>query len=137
MKNETKEGGLNAVNLVVLGATLAGLAATAFFFFGPKGEKNQKHAKAWAIKMKGDVVEKLEAADGVTEAVYREIIDSVAADYKKAMKAGDEEIGALAQDMKEHWKAIVSSAEEAKRDAGKDAAKIAKAAKSAKNGSNN
>jgi len=106
MKSETKKSGSNAVNLVVLGASLAGLAASAFFFFGPKGEKNQKHSKAWAIKMKGDVIEKIEAADNISEAVYREIIDSVAVEYKKAMKAGNEEINALARDMKEHWEAI-------------------------------
>ena len=137
MKNEIKKEGSNAVNLMVLGATLAGLAATAFFFFGPKGEKNQRHAKAWAIKMKGDVVEKLEEADNISEAVYQEIIDSVAAEYKKGMKAGNEEIDALAQDMKEHWDTISSSAGEVKRDAVKGAGKVVAAAKAAKNGSDN
>ncbi|MFA6376266.1 MAG: hypothetical protein WCX69_02585 [Candidatus Paceibacterota bacterium] len=89
-----------------MGESLAGLATSVFFFFGPKGKKNQKHAKAWVIKMKGDVVEKLEMADDISEAVYQEIIDSVAAEYKKGMKAGNEEIDALAQEMKEHWNKI-------------------------------
>ena len=31
-----------AVKLAVIGASLAGLAATAYFFFGPKGKKHQK-----------------------------------------------------------------------------------------------
>ena len=126
MENETKKSGSGAVNLMVLGASLAGLAASAFFFFGPKGEKNQKHAKAWAIKMKGDVVEKLEMADEVSEAAYQEIIDSVAAEYKKGMKAGDEEINALAQDMKKHWKTISRSARGMKLEVKKDAKKTAK-----------
>jgi hypothetical protein len=126
MENETKKGGSKAVNLVILGASLAGLAASAFFFFGPKGVKNQKHAKAWAIKMKGDVVEKLEMADEVSEAAYQEIIDSVAAEYKKGMKAGDEEINALAQDMKKHWKTISRSARGMKLEVKKDAKKTAK-----------
>ena len=126
MENETKKSGSNAINLVVLGASLAGLAASAFFFFGSKGEKNQKHAKAWAIKMKGEVIEKLEMADAVSEAVYQEIIDSVAAEYRKGMKAGDEEINALAKDMKEHWKTISCSAREMKLDVEKDAKKATK-----------
>jgi hypothetical protein len=134
MENETKKGSSSAVNLVVLGASLAGLAASAFFFFGPKGEKNQKHAKAWAIKMKGEVIEKLEMADEVSEAAYQEIIDSVAAEYKKGMKAGDEEIDALAKDMKEHWKMISSSAGEVKRDAVKGKERVVEAAKAAKKG---
>jgi len=53
----------------------------------------------------------------------------VAVEYKKAMKAGNEEINALARDMKEHWEAISSSVKEVKRDAVKDTAKVAKAAK--------
>ena len=51
----------NVVKLAVVGASLAGIAATAYFFFGPKGKKHRQHAKAWAIKMKGEVIEKLEA----------------------------------------------------------------------------
>ncbi len=127
MEKKTTKSGSSAGKLAVLGASLAGLAATAYFFLGPKG-KNQKHAKAWAIKMKGDVVEKLETIRDVSEPVYREIIDSVAADYKKGMKAGREEISALAQDLKKHWKTISNSARAAKRDVVKGAGKVAKKA---------
>ena len=77
----------NVIKLAVAGASLAGLAATAYFFFGPKGKKHRQHAKAWAIKMKGDVIEKLEAAREITEPVYREIIDTVAREYEKGKKA--------------------------------------------------
>ncbi len=128
MEKKTTKSGSGAVKLTVLGASLAGLAATVYFFLGPKGEKHQKHAKAWAIKMKGDVVEKLETIRDVSEPVYREIIDSVAADYKKGMKAGREEISALAQDLKKHWKTISNSARAAKRDVVKGAGKVAKKA---------
>ena len=95
-------------NVAIIGAGPAGLAA-AYFFLGPKGKKHQKHAKAWAIKMKGDVVEKLESAKDVTEAVYHGIVDSVASEYVKGMKAGHEEIGELAQNLKKHWKTISGS----------------------------
>ncbi|HBI25347.1 MAG: hypothetical protein UT41_C0001G0544 [Candidatus Wolfebacteria bacterium GW2011_GWC2_39_22] len=116
MKKAKKNAG-SGVKMAAVGAGLAGLAATAYFFFGPKGVKNQKHAKAWAIKMKGDVVEKLEMAKEISEPVYAEIIDSVAATYAKGRKASAEEIIDLAKDLKKHWKTINSSAKATKKDA--------------------
>ena len=115
------------MKLGILGASLAGLAA-GYFFLGPKGKKHQKHAKAWAIKMKGDVVEKLEMAREVSEPVYHEIIDSVAAEYIRGMKAGHEEINALAQDLKKHWKTMSRGVRAVKRDAVKGAGRVAKKA---------
>ena len=52
--------GIKKLSTAVIGAGVAGLAATAYFFLGPKGKQHQRHAKAWAIKMKGDVIEQLE-----------------------------------------------------------------------------
>ncbi len=111
MKNKTNNGS-GVVKMAVLGASLAGLAASAYFFFGPNGKKNQKHAKSWAIKMKGDVVEKLEKAKEVSEPVYHQIIDVVAAKYAKGAKISQVEIDELAKDLKKHWKtmhAVVSA----------------------------
>ena len=110
----------------VIGASLAGLAATAYFFFGPKGKKRREHAKAWAIKMKGEVVEKLEKAREITEPVYREIIDTVAKEYKKGKKAGQPEIEALATDLKKHWKSMSALAIAAKQEVAKNATHVAK-----------
>lgn len=87
-----------------IGVSLASLAAGAYFFFGPKGKKHQQHAKAWVIKMKGDIVEKLESAKDVTEPVYNAIIDTVAAQYKKKIKNGQEDIVEIVNDLKKQWK---------------------------------
>jgi len=126
MKKKTTENGSDAVKLAVVGVGLAGLAATAYFFLGPKGKKHQKDVKSWAIKMKGDVVEKLEMASEISEPVYREIIDSVATEYEKGKKAGHEEISALAQDLKKHWKTIGNLAHAARRDVVKSAGRVVK-----------
>jgi hypothetical protein len=112
--------------------TLAGLAASAYFLMGPNAKKNQKHAKAWAIKMKGDVVEKLEAARSVTEPIYHEIINSVAAKHEKGKKTTPEEIMELAKELKKHWKTISGSAVAAKGDVVKTAKRVAKKIKVAK-----
>lgn len=124
MKNKTN--GSKAVKLAVLGASLAGIAATAYFFFGPKGKSNQRHAKAWAIKMKGDVVGKLEKAREITEPVYHEIINSVAKEYAKNKGVSRKEIEMLAKDLKKHWKTISRTARIAKRDVERDVKKAAK-----------
>lgn len=118
-----------AIKLAVAGASLAGIAAAAYFFFGPKGKKHQQHAKAWAIKMKGDVVEKLETAQEITESVYLAIIDMVAKEYKQGKKASQSEIDAMADDLKKHWKSISKLAISTKKDLTKDTSKIVKVAK--------
>jgi hypothetical protein len=114
------------VKYAVIGASLAGLAATAYFFFGPKGKKRREHAKAWAIKMKGEVVEKLENAREITQPVYQEIIDTVAKEYKKGKKASQPEIEALANDLKKHWKSMSALAIAAKQEVAKNASRVAK-----------
>jgi hypothetical protein len=124
-----KANNSNAVKLAVIGASLAGIAATAYFLFGPKGKKHRQHAKAWAIKMKGEVVEKLEKAREITEPIYREIIDIVAKEYKRSKMASQPEIEALANDLKKHWKSMSKLAMAAKQDLAKDAARVAAAAK--------
>ena len=68
-KKIIKDGESNAIKLGIIGASIAGLAA-AYFFLGPKGKQHRAHTKAWAIKMKGDVVERLEAAPPASEANY-------------------------------------------------------------------
>ena len=118
-----KKSGSNAAEMIALGAGLAGLAATAYFFLGPKGKQHQKHTKAWAIKMKGDVIEKLETAREISEPVYHQIIDAVAAKYEKGMKASHAEVSELASDLKKHWKTISHTAR-----AAKSAKKVAKKA---------
>jgi len=104
-KSKITKNGSRAVELGVIGASLAGLAA-AYFFLGPKAKKNRKHARAWAIKMKGDVVEKLENVRTVSEPAYNKIVDSVATEYKKRKKAGNKEIDSLARDIRKHWKTM-------------------------------
>ena len=126
-----KESNSKAVKAAVIGASLAGVAATAYFFFGPKGKKHREHAKSWAIKMKGDVIEKLEQAKEITEPIYHEIIDSVSKEYAKEKRATQDEISAMAIDLKKHWKSISKLAIAAKKDVIKDTSRIVKAIKGA------
>lgn len=109
--NKSDSNGPSKAGLVVAGVAIAGLAATAYFFFGPDGKKHQKHAKAWAIKMKGEIIEKLEAAREVTEPIYNNIIDSVATEYAGAKKADKAQIDELVADLKKHWATFAKNAQ--------------------------
>lgn len=128
MKNKTNRKGSGAAKVVAIGAGIAGVAATAYFFLGPDGKKHQKDAKAWTVKMKGDVLKKLKAVRTMSEPAYRDMIDAVATKYEKKMKADHKEIWALAQDLKKHWKAISNGAPAAKRRVVKKAKKVVRKA---------
>jgi len=91
---------------VLIGAGLAALAAGAYFFLGPKGKKHQKEMKGWMVKMKGEVLEKLEEAKEVTEPIYNDIVDTVAKTNEVAGKIPQSEIRALAQDLKKQWRSL-------------------------------
>ncbi len=104
MVNQKTKETSNILKYTTIGVSLASLAAGAYFFFGPKGKKHQKHAKAWVIKMKGDIVEKLESAKEVTEPIYHAIIDTVAADYKKKIKNSQGDMAEIVDDLKKQWK---------------------------------
>lgn len=107
-----------AKTLALVGAGIAALAA-GYYFLGPDGKRHQKHAKSWAIKMKADVIEKLEDAQDVTEEMYSDIVDSIAAKYDKGVIATKEEVDDLAKDLKKHWKQISIAAEEVLEDENK------------------
>jgi hypothetical protein len=96
---DTKEG-------VLVGAGIAAIAAGAYFFLGPKGKKHQKQMKGWMVKMKGEVLEKLEEAKEVTEPIYNDIVDTVAKTNAVAGKIPKAEIAALAEDLKKQWRAL-------------------------------
>jgi len=91
---------------VAVGAGLAALAAGIYFFLGPDGKKHQKQMKGWMVKMKGEVLEKLEDAKEITEPVYNEIVDTVAHTNKVAGKIPQAEVAALALELKRQWRSI-------------------------------
>lgn len=126
-KNARKKSGSS---IGFIGASLVGLATAAYFFFGPKGKKNQKDAKAWTLKMKAEVIGELEKAKVMSEPVYHKIIDNVATKYRKELKDSPKEVQSLVNDLKDHWKIIGRSVETLKPVVKKEIKKIVKKGKS-------
>jgi DNA-binding transcriptional ArsR family regulator len=102
MKKDTKQ--VAVVAGVAVG--LAALTAAGYFVFGPNGKNNRKQIKGWSLKMKGEILEKLEKLKDVTPEMYNTIIDEVSAKYGKLKNISEEEVAAIAVDLKKHWRAI-------------------------------
>jgi hypothetical protein len=105
-KKKVNKKGLSAKAIVGIGAGVAALSAAAYVLFGPQGKKNQKAIRSWAVKMKGEIIEKFENAKELTEPVYHNIIDSVHAKYAKLKGVDKEELKATVAEIKKHWKAL-------------------------------
>ncbi len=106
-KQETKSKGSGVGAAVAVGATIAATAAAAYMLFGPEGKKNRKIVKGWSVKMKGEIIEKLEEAKELTEPVYNKVVDQIATKYSKAKGVDAEQLKSVVDDIKKHWKAMV------------------------------
>jgi len=110
-----KKSGIGAGAAIGIGATAAALGAAAYIMFGPDAKKNRKVIKGWAIKMKGEIIEKLEDAKEITEPVYHQIIDTVSAKYAKIKKVDPKELELAVADAKKHWKSMMKDAKPKKK----------------------
>jgi len=110
MKKNTKK----VIGIAAVGAGIAAASAAAYVLFGPDAKKNKKAIKGWAVKMKGEIIERLENAKELTEPVYNKVIDEVSKKYAKAKKVDAKEIEAIVKDIKKHWKAIAGTAKKTK-----------------------
>lgn len=108
MKKE-KNDGVSAGKVVAVGAGVVALATASYFFFGPEGKKNRNSLKGWMVKMKGEIIEKIEGVEDLTEDLYNKIVDTVAAKYVKAGKIGEMELRMFSDMLKTQWKGIVKT----------------------------
>lgn len=102
----TKSKKVSATTMVAVGAGVAALAAASYYFFGPSGKKNRDKLKGWMIRMKGEIIEKLESSKEVTEKIYHQIVDSVARSFSKNSTVTEAEVKMYAQALKNQWKNI-------------------------------
>ena len=90
-------------------AALAAAAAGAYFFYGSeKAGKRRKQLKSWAVKAQGDVMEKIEQMQDVSQGAYDAAVTEVMAKYKKFKNVDPAELAAAASEMKKQWNKIAS-----------------------------
>lgn len=109
-KSKSVKKGVSAKTVVGLGVGIAALSAATYLLFGPNGKKNQKMIKGWAVKMKGEIIEEFEKAKELTEPVYHNIVDKIKAKYSKIKGMDTQELEAVVNEIKKHWKGIQKEA---------------------------
>lgn len=115
-KKVNNKGGIGKA--LAVGAGVAVASAAAYLLMGPEGKKNRKQIKGWAVKMKGEMIEKLEELQEVTEPVYNKVVDEISEKYAKVKNIDKEDVTEVVGELKKHWKALA-----------KDAKKLVKTAK--------
>lgn len=131
MKKRNTPHAKSAGKKLAIGVGLAALAAAAagtYFLYGSKNAgKNRKRVKAWTLKAKGEVLEKLENLKVVDEEIYRKIVKDVAARYQALKKIDTKDVLAFATELNNHWKEIAKKAgTSARRAAKKTSKKVSK-----------
>lgn len=86
------------------GLGLAALAALgAFFLYGKQNEPNREKVSGWMLKLKGEVLERVEEVKALNEREYYNIVDEVAGRYAMLKNVGVEELNRLTMDLKGAW----------------------------------
>lgn len=98
MKKDTKKG-----EGFVLGAATAVAAFAGYYLFGPKGKENRKKVRGWTLKAKGEILEKLEKLEDISEEKYHAIVDGVMAKYKKLKSTTEDETEKLEKELKKRF----------------------------------
>lgn len=106
-KSQTKSKGLSKGQVVGIGVGVAAASLAAYVLFGPDAKKNRKKIKGWAVKMKGEIIEKLEETKEVTEPVYHEIVDKIKDKYAKIKGIDQGDIEEVTKEVKKYWKSMI------------------------------
>lgn len=105
MATKKKTSGIS--KMFSVGGLAVALAAGAYYLYGTKdGAEKRKKLHGWTVKMKGEVMDKLEKMENVTEGKYHSVVEATAKKYAKFDNVRKTELVALVKDLKKHWKNI-------------------------------
>jgi hypothetical protein len=117
-------------------AALAAAAAGAVFLYGTDaGKKRRKDIKSWSLRMRADVMDKMEKMKDWSEEAYHEAVSAVEKKYKQMKNIDTGELAALVASLRSHWKNIKREVEGTQKS--RPRRKAARSTKTkAKNGNN-
>ena len=104
MKKETKNNGVvEAAGIAALAAAAAGV----YFLYGSKdATKKRKQVKSWSLKMKAEVLEKIEKLKDIDQKVYQDIVDQASRKYEALKGIEVADVAAIQKELSSHWRAI-------------------------------
>lgn len=127
MANKKVNSGSNT-GIAIIGALVAA-AAGAYYIHGNKAaQKKIRQVKGWALRMKGEVIEKIEKIKEIDENLYNQAIDTVVKKYQSVKSIDTAELASVVKDLKSHWKNIKRELSAGKKAAKKTVEKAKKAA---------
>jgi len=96
-----------ANKIIKAGVGLAALAAAgSYFLYGKKGAENREMIAGWTLKMKGEVLEKMEEIKELNEDKYYKLVDAVAVRYKRLKRVSASELKHMVKELKGGWEHI-------------------------------
>jgi uncharacterized protein YoxC len=96
-------------------AAIAAATAGAYFFYSKNAAKNRKQLKAWMVKAKAEVMERLEKTSDLSQKTYEKVVDEVMKKYRGLKKTAPKEVAELSAELKRHWSSIRKELEKATR----------------------
>ncbi len=108
-KKIVKKPSSNTGKVIGAIAGIAAISVATYLLAGPNGKKNRKDLKAWMVKMKADVAEKIEDMKEVSASKYHDIVDEVANKYSKMENIKPADIKAEVLNLKKEWAKMTKS----------------------------
>lgn len=121
---------LVAAEIGLAAASVAALAGGYLLYGAQNANKNRKKVKGWMLKAKGEILEKIEGMQEVTEDKYQNVVKAVSKKYSGLKQVDASDLANLTKETKKHWQAIQKHLVGSKKPAQKSPSKkIAKKAK--------
>jgi Tfp pilus assembly protein PilP len=95
---------------VAVGAGVMALSAAAYLLFGPEGKKHRKDLKSWMVKMKAEVMEKMEKAKELSTPAYEAILAGIETKYKALKNVDPMDVEKEIAELKKNWRAMAKGA---------------------------
>lgn len=105
--------GRKAKGFAAAAAVAAAVAGAYFFTQTKQGKKAAATMRGWAVRARGEVMERLEKMRNIDRKEYFEAIDNVLAKYSKARDVSKRELADLRKELRAKWDKIVKELKEA------------------------
>ncbi len=85
-------------------ATLVAAVAGTYFLYGSKNAgKRRKQIRGWALKAKGEILEKFESLSEISEEIYHRIVKEVADRYEGLKHIEPSELKEFRSELQTNW----------------------------------
>ncbi len=111
-------------NKILAGAAGAAAIAAGYYFYAHKNAKKHRSAAAkWAMDFKGDVMDQAQQLKKIDRSSLVGIIDGVTRAYESVRNLNQNDLMAVAEELKSNWKKLQAELTQTSRAASREARK--------------